>query len=69
MAKYRGAIAQYTIRFGDKYFSFKNNESTWVDNIDNANRYGSAYAAKTHMKSVLTNPPIDVWYELVESGK
>jgi hypothetical protein len=65
MAKFRNQIAQYTIRFGDKYFSFKNGKDEWVDNRDNANRYGSPYAAKTHMKTVLTNPPSDVWYEIV----
>ena len=65
MAKYRNQIDQYTIRFGDKYFSFKNNVVTWVENRDNANRYASAYAAKNHMKSLLTDYPKDIWYELV----
>lgn len=65
MAKFPNNISQYVIRFGDKYFSVKNNTVDWISSINDANRYASPYAAKIHMRTVLTNAPKDVWYEKV----
>lgn len=67
MAKFKNSLQQYVIRYGDKFFSVNKGNIEWIDNADNANKYASAYAAKSHLRS-LTPDPKDVWYEVYQGG-
>lgn len=64
MAK-RNTPPQYVIRFGDTFFSYKGGKIEWISSPVNANKYASPYAAKSHLRS-LTSEPKDVFYVLHE---
>lgn len=64
MAKFHNIIQQYVVRFGDKFMLVKGNKAEWIDNLQEANKYASKYAAKDHLRR-LTNVPESVEYELL----
>lgn len=64
MVKFPNQVQTLVVRFGDKYMSVKGNDVSWIDNAQNANKYGSKYAAKEHIRR-LTNVPESVEYILL----
>jgi len=64
MAKFPNLKNIIIVRYGNKYMSVKGNDVSWIDNPQEANKYGSKYAAKDHIRR-LTNVPESVEYEVL----